>query len=79
MDRVQALHRGVGVYTGKCCRSSYGVLCRLPYHPVRHRGEKVIKDELDGMKWAEGQIDWLIKEVISTVYKDEWPLTMNIG
>lgn len=63
MDRVQALRRGVGVYTGKCSRVSYGVLCRLPYDRIEHRGERVVKDHLDGKEWAEDQIDWLIMEV----------------
>jgi hypothetical protein len=63
MDRVQALRRGAAVYTGKCSRVSYGVLCRLPYDRIEHRGERVVKDPLDNMEWVEDQIDWFIKEV----------------
>lgn len=62
MDRVQALRTGSGVYTGKFCRVSYGVLCRVPYDKVAHRGERVVHDALDKIQWAEDQIDWLIKE-----------------
>lgn len=61
-DRVQTLKEGVGVYTGKCSRVSYGVLCRMPYDKRIHIGEPVDDDPLDGKKWATGQIDWLIKE-----------------
>lgn len=62
MERVQKLNKGAGIYTGKCSRTSYGVLIRLPYDEVKHRGERVTKDPLDRMLWAEDQIDWLIKE-----------------
>lgn len=62
MERVQELTTGSGVYTGKCCRVSYGVLTRLPYDELAHRGETLIVDPIDKMKWVENQIDWLIKE-----------------
>lgn len=62
MDRTQALSRGVAVYTGRCSRVSYGVLTRLPYDKVNHRGARVTKDPLDGKLYAEDQIEWLIKE-----------------
>ena len=62
MDRVQALKEGVGVYTGKCSRVSYGVLCRRPYDKALHRGEPTEKDPLDKKLWVKEQIDWLIKE-----------------
>jgi hypothetical protein len=29
----------------------------------KDRGEKVVVDPLDRKKWAEGQIEWLIKQV----------------
>lgn len=62
MDRVQKLKGGTGIYSGKCSRVSYGVLCRLPYDKVLHRGEPVEVDPLDKQKWAVEQIDWLVKE-----------------
>lgn len=71
MDRVQALRRGSGVYTGKCSRVSYGILCRLPYDRIEHRGERVVKDPLDNMEWVEDQIDWFIKEVKMSSPKEE--------
>ncbi|KAK5072461.1 hypothetical protein LTR64_005068 [Lithohypha guttulata] len=62
MDRVQKLKEGVGVYTGKCSRVSYGVLCRQPYDKKIHNGEFVEVDPLDKQRWAIEQIDWLIRE-----------------
>jgi len=63
MERKQMLQRGRGVYAERCCRLSYGVVCREIYDPIRHIGEKAVVDPLDKKKWAEEQIDWLIKEV----------------
>ena len=63
MDRSQALHRGVVVYTGKCCRVSYGAICRLPYDSRLHYGEPTIRDQFTKELWVEDQIDWLIREV----------------
>lgn len=62
IDRVQALREGVGVYTGKCSRVSYGVLCRRPYDKDSHRGEPTEMDPLDKVVYAKEQVDWLIKE-----------------
>lgn len=63
MDRVQELRSGFKVYTGRCSRASYGVLCRQHYDPIKHRGEKSSTDPFDGQRWAENQIDWLIRKV----------------
>lgn len=62
IDRVQALREGTGVYTGKCSRVSYGVLCRRPYNKDLHRGEPMEKDPLDKIIYAKEQVDWLIRE-----------------
>jgi hypothetical protein len=75
IDRVQKLTKGQAVYTGKCCRVSYGVLVRERYDSIRHRGEYVTKDPLDGIKWAEEQIDWLIKEV--SLAQDQFEMTTD--
>ena len=62
-DRTQKIFRGTGVYQDRCCRISFGVVCREEYDEVRHRGEKVTTDPLDKSRWAEDQIDWFIKQV----------------
>jgi hypothetical protein len=63
MDRIQAISRGSVVYKDRCCRQSFGVISREPYDRFKHRGENVVVDPLDKKKWAEGQIEWLIKQV----------------
>jgi hypothetical protein len=67
MDRIQAIDRGHNIYQDRRCRTSFGVLVNEPYDELRHRGEKVFVDPLDKTRWAENQIDWLIKQV-----SDEW-------
>lgn len=62
IDRAQELKSGAGVFLERCCRNSYGVVVRAPYDPVAHMGEDVVIDPRDGMKWAERQIDWIIKQ-----------------
>lgn len=62
MDRVQTLTEGVGIYTGKCSRVSYGVICSWQYNPKVHNGELVQKDPIDGKIYAKEQIDWIIKQ-----------------
>ena len=64
-DRVQEMNSGLKVLADRCARNSYGVLCRELYDPAQHMAEEVNKDPRDGKKWAEGQIHWLIKKVIS--------------
>ncbi|KAK5083734.1 hypothetical protein LTR05_006239 [Lithohypha guttulata] len=62
IDRAQELKSGAGVFLERCCRNSYGVVVRAPYDPITHMGEDVVIDPRDGMKWAERQIDWIIKQ-----------------
>ena len=71
MERKQMLHRGRGVYDERCCRLSYGVVCRELYDPIKHMGEKTVVDPLDKRKWAQEQIDWLIKEVIAAQRRNQ--------
>jgi hypothetical protein len=67
MDRIQAINRGRNIYQDRRCRTSFGVLVNERYDERRHRGERVFVDPLDKTRWAENQIDWLIKQV-----SDEW-------
>lgn len=63
MDIIQTLSHDVPVWTGRRCRVSYGILCRLPYDSADHIGEPTMKDPLTGQLWVEDQIDWIIREV----------------
>ena len=61
-DRIQSISRGEVVFKQRCCRNSYGVLCRQEYNANRHTGQKVDLDPRDGKQWVEGQIAWFVKQ-----------------
>ena len=63
MDRTQEIGQNIVVYTKRCCRTSYGIVCRQIYDPVKHQGEDVVIDTRDKQKWAERQIHWFIEQV----------------
>ncbi|KAF7506955.1 hypothetical protein GJ744_011086 [Endocarpon pusillum] len=81
MDRIQFISRGRNVYQDRRCRTSFGVLVNKPYDEHKHRGEPVRIDPLDKKKWAQNQIEWLIKkgkripnDGIRKVYQHKIPL-----
>ncbi len=63
MDRIQRISRGHIVYRERCCRVSYGMICRELYNEAKHLGEDVTYDPRDGRKWAINQIDWFVIQV----------------
>jgi hypothetical protein len=63
MDRTQEISQNIVVYTKRCCRTSYGIICRQLYDPIKHQGEDVVIDPRDKQKWAERQIHWFIEQV----------------
>lgn len=63
MDRIQIISRGSLVFKERCCRLSYGMICRELYDETRHIGEDVTRDNRDGKKWAVNQIDWFVVQV----------------
>lgn len=63
MDRIQIISRGSVVFKERCCRLSYGMICRELYDETRHIGEEVTRDPRDGKKWAVNQIDWFVVQV----------------
>ncbi|EKG18078.1 hypothetical protein MPH_04768 [Macrophomina phaseolina MS6] len=62
MNRVQEITSDRLVYTSRCCRANYGIVCRERYDPRRHVSEDVILDPHDKKKWVDGQIHWVIKK-----------------
>jgi hypothetical protein len=64
-DRVQKLKSGQSVLGWRCCRSSYGTLCKVMYNPKdpMHYGLRTEKDLLDGKLYIMEYIDWFIKQV----------------
>lgn len=65
LDRVQEIKSGFGAYKEICARNSYGIICREPYDPALHQGETITTDPHDKKRWAENQLQWLIKQVMS--------------
>jgi hypothetical protein len=63
MARIQTAKLGVSVYARKCCPISLGILCRKEYNEKEHQGEDVALDPFDKRRWAERQIEWIIKKV----------------
>ena len=63
MARIQKAKIGVNVYSKKCCPISVGILCRKEYSEKEHQGEDVGLDPFDKKRWAERQIQWIIKQV----------------
>ena len=65
MDRIQSIHLGNEIFQERCCRLSYGVVCREEYEPglPRHIGARITVDPRDGKKWVEDQIVWLVQQV----------------
>ncbi len=62
MARIQSDRGGPDVYTYRCCPISFGIICREIYDPVKHQGEIVVLDPYDNQRWAERQINWIIKQ-----------------
>ena len=64
LDRIQSIHKGNDIFKERCCRLSYGVVCRELYKPnsPRHMGKKVTLDPMDGKRWVDDQIIWLIEQ-----------------
>ena len=63
MARIQKARIGVSVFSKKCCPISVGILCRKEYSEKEHQGEDVGLDPFDKKRWAERQIQWIIKQV----------------
>lgn len=61
--RIQKVKMGVNVFSQKCCPISVGILCRKEYNEKEHQGEDVGLDPFDKKRWAERQIEWIIKKV----------------
>lgn len=63
MARTQKLRGGTDIYTLRCSPVSYGILCRELYDPSKHQGDTVVQDEFVDLKWALGQVNWIVRQV----------------
>jgi hypothetical protein len=64
-DRVQKLKTGQSVLGWRCCRASYGTMCKILYDPcnLAHVGLRTEVDPLDKKTYVMDCIDWFIKQV----------------
>ncbi|PSN68283.1 hypothetical protein BS50DRAFT_491615 [Corynespora cassiicola Philippines] len=63
-DRVAKITSGHSVLDQRCCRTSYGTLCKVLYDPKnpKHVGQKTEIDHMDGRAYVMNWIDWFIKQ-----------------
>lgn len=64
-DRLQKIKNGEGVLKWRCCRTSYGTLCKMIYNPndPAHQGLRTQLDPYDGKVYILDHIVWFIKKV----------------
>ncbi|KAI1611880.1 hypothetical protein EDD37DRAFT_651436 [Exophiala viscosa] len=58
--RTQQIGQRSTPIVGRCAPVSYGVVVNQRYDQDRHLGQRVVRDNRDGKKWAVDQIEWLI-------------------
>jgi hypothetical protein len=59
IDRLQQFAKQVPVIQIRSSNSSYGILYK-EIHSEKHAGQLAQKSQLDGKKYAENQIDWVV-------------------
>lgn len=64
-DRVQKLKTGQSVLSWRCCRASYGTMCKILHNPKdpAQFGLRTELDQLDGKVYVANCIDWFVKQV----------------
>ena len=61
-DRLRKLRAGHSVLGWRCCRASYGLICKELYDKKnsKHVGRKTEKDLRDGKQYIPNSIDWFV-------------------
>ena len=64
-DRVKKLRSGRSVLGWRCCRASYGTLCKELHNPAnpQHSGKRATRDPFDGKLYVNNCISWFVKQV----------------
>lgn len=64
-DRVRKLKVGRSVLGWRCCRASYGTICKELYEKSNpsHVGRPLQKDPMNGKQYVTGCVAWFIKKV----------------
>ncbi|CZR70252.1 uncharacterized protein PAC_20153 [Phialocephala subalpina] len=62
IDRFQQFFNNLPVVPIQSNSSSYGILCKEKYDSNKHPGQSSTKNQLNGKKYAEDQIDWIVRK-----------------
>lgn len=64
-DRLRKLKAGESVLGWRCCRASYGLICRELYNKKnpKHVGRKTVRDTRDRELYVSECIDWFVEKV----------------
>ncbi|KAI3327427.1 hypothetical protein F4824DRAFT_484919, partial [Ustulina deusta] len=62
LDRKQREKFGKAALTVRKARASYGVVTSVRYHEKAHSGLRWAISELDGHRWVDNQISWVIRK-----------------
>ncbi|KAF2448452.1 actin-like ATPase domain-containing protein [Karstenula rhodostoma CBS 690.94] len=63
-DRVRKLITNYSVLGWRCCRSSYGTMCKIMYDKKNpeHEGKQLVRDPLNGKMYIMQAIAWFVKK-----------------
>ena len=61
-DRLEKIRTGVNVLNWRCCRSSFGTICKVIYNPQdpNHFGKKTAEDPNDKKIYVLNVVDWYV-------------------
>jgi len=59
-DRLQKINRGQSIIGWRCCRASYGTMCKVAYDQTnpQHFGKATHRDPVDGKVYVPDVVDW---------------------
>lgn len=63
-DRIRKVLTSKSVLGWRCCRSSYGTVCKVPYdiRNPEHRGKQLVRDPMNGKMYIVQSVAWFIKK-----------------
>ncbi|KAH7394392.1 hypothetical protein BKA66DRAFT_411060 [Pyrenochaeta sp. MPI-SDFR-AT-0127] len=78
-DRVQKLKTGQSVLGWRCCRASYGTMCKILHDAQNpaHYGLRTEVDPLDGKLYVVDCVDWFIKQ--GEAVSSDFPIVRNFN
>ncbi|KAF2728383.1 hypothetical protein EJ04DRAFT_546806 [Polyplosphaeria fusca] len=63
-DRVRKLLTSQSVLGWRCCRASYGTVCKILYNPAdpTHAGKELVRDPMNGKMYVSNAIAWFVRK-----------------